>query len=183
MRTVADIEKELNAFEAQFHVMKPAAGTPNRKTLYAAAIAEASRAACLPENVARRNALLAELKAARRSAKARAVAAVKAADPEHRLRQWVYRQLRKLGFRRESKQYGTASAYYARPRRDGQCLRVRISDHAVPLTAERAYNALNGGFTWADAEYIAVETGSRAEAWLAARYLVTVRRMVRREAK
>lgn len=39
---------------------------------------------------------------------------------------------------------GGSSFYYSKGDR-----RLRVSDHDVPLTAEREYNASNGGFSWA----------------------------------
>lgn len=38
---------------------------------------------------------------------------------------------------------GGSSFYYSKGER-----RLRVSDHDVPLTAEREYNAANGGFSW-----------------------------------
>lgn len=90
-----------------------------------------------------------------------------------RLVAWIYRRLRKMGFIRETE--SGASRYYALGN-----FQVRISDHEVPLTAERSNAYFTGGRTWAESGWsLVVEEGSRAECWRAARWLVDVRRQVK----
>lgn len=157
-RTIDQIQAEIDNFEQQFRTAKlPAPGTPNRKLIYREALAEDHRRACLQENIARRLALHAELSAAVRSAKAKAAAARKAADPMHQERQRIFRELRKLGFKREYT--SGSSAYYRR-----RMLMVRISDHEVPMTAERQCALDNGGRTWANSRMSFI-VGEDFEAW------------------
>ena len=144
MRTVAEIQAEIDTFEAQFRDWPEIpAGTPFRKQLQREAIDAAHKRACLPENIKRRLALMAERQRARRSETAKTAAAVRQADPEHRERQRIFRELRKMGFRREFT--SNRSAYYSRG-----SLQVRVSDHEVPLTAEREWNMSMGGKSWAN---------------------------------
>jgi len=165
MRTVAEIQADIDAFEAGFRDWPVIpAGTENRKRLQREAIDAAYARACLPENVTKRLALIAERKAAKRSETARKTAARLAADPEHQERQRIFRELRKLGFKREHT--SGRSAYYSRGG-----FQVRISDHCVPMTAEREWNqAVNGFRTWASSHWSFV-VGSddviTADEWLA----------------
>ena len=140
-RSVEEIQAEILDFDQSFIPPAIPAGTPDRKRLQRETRDEANRRACLPENVERRIFLWQEKRVAERAAKARQVAARRAADPEHQERQRIFRELRLLGFKRE---YASGkSAYY---RRDFVC--VRISDHDVPMTPERAHDIANGGFSW-----------------------------------
>lgn len=164
MRTVAEIQAEIDAFESQFRAEFVPAGTPFRRQLEREAHAEAHARACLPENIAKRLALHAERRAAERSATARKAAARLATDPEHQERQRIFRELRKLGFKRE---YTSGrSAYYSRGG-----FQVRISDHCVPMTAEREWNqAVNGFRTWASSHWsfvIGSDDVITADEWLA----------------
>ena len=165
MRTVAEIQAEIDSFEASFRDWPVIpAGTENRKHLQREAIDTAHARACLPENVTERLALIAERKAAKRSETGRKTAARLAADPEHQERQRIFRELRKLGFKRE---YTSGrSAYYSRGG-----FQVRISDHDVPMTAEREWNqAVNGFRTWASSRWSFVIGGDdviTADEWLA----------------
>lgn len=169
-RTPEQIQQEIDAFESQFaHTVIPP-GTPNRRALQRQADADRLARATTPENVARRLALLAELRKARRSAAARDRAAALAVDPVHQVRQWVYRHLRKMGFRRETRS-GSGSAYY----RLGD-LTVRVSDHEVPETEARMESRMSGGWTWANNRYSLDQITTR---FAAARWLVEIRREVR----
>lgn len=143
MRTIQQIELSIREFEDQFIPETIPAGTKDRKRLQAEAYREARARSCLPENVATRLAMHAELKKATTSARRASVAAAKKADPIHNARQVMFRELRRIGFSRES--VSGKSAYY----RCGD-IKVRVSDHDVPMTAERSYNIANGGFSWAN---------------------------------
>jgi hypothetical protein len=145
-RTEAEITAELEAFEAQFRPAAPPPGTPFRKQLWREACAAAHALACQPENIERRLALLAELRAAKRSATAKRAAVIRAADPTQRERARIFRALRAIGFKRECT--SGKSAYY---RRNGMV--VRVSDHEVPETDERRWNMDNGGRSWANSRW------------------------------
>lgn len=148
MRTVEEIMAEIVAFEAQFRPEIIPAGTPNRKQLQEQARQVAHQISCRPENVDKRWELLKEMRKAKRSENAKRVAAIRKSDPEHNARQKLFRELRKLGFKR----YTTSgkSAYYEHE----TCgLRVRVSDHSVPMTPERIHNMNYGGRSWADSQW------------------------------
>ena len=130
----------------------------------------AHAAACLPANIAKRLAFIAEYKKAERSENAKAAAVRRAADPEEQIRQRVFRHLRRMGFRGEIRTQ-SGSTYYR-----FADLTVRVSDHDVPMTDDRAGAVLWGGRTWADNGWSLVVTTGFA----AARWLVDVRRCVRR---
>ena len=72
-------------------------------------------------------------------------------DMAKKVRRAIQKTLRTNGFRLEYTKGG--SNYYTKFEDTGRHT-VRVSDHDVPLTPERAYNANNGGFSWADAEYL-----------------------------
>jgi len=76
-------------------------------------------------------------------------AAEKAATQLHRtIRRAVQAELRCLGYARE-KTTGSGSNYYQRwDDAINDWSRVRIADHTVPETAERAHNVAHGGFSW-----------------------------------
>jgi len=98
-----------------------------------------------PEKVAaRRAAYLAttweERQQARRAAEAREEQREEAAE---QLRQVIARHLQRKGWLRDGGDGG--SMYFRRGKQV-----VRVSDHDVPMTAERIYNVGNGGFSWAD---------------------------------
>lgn len=76
-----------------------------------------------------------------------------------RERRRVFARLRAMGFRRE--RTSGPSAYY---RRGG--LVVRVSDHEVPMTAERSHNRESGGRTWAESRWSLVLGEDDADAWL-----------------
>ena len=78
------------------------------------------------------------------------------------LRRWINRKLHKMGFRRQRASGG--SDYYHL----GHCINVRVSDHEVPMTAEREWNsAFNGGFTWANTDLSHVLTTQEdAAVWI-----------------
>lgn len=141
-RTPAEIRSEIAAFESQFVPATIPAGTPDRKRLQREATDAAHAVSCQPANIARRLALLDELRKAETAAKRRATLAAKAADPQEQTRQWLMRWLRRFGLRREGRS-GSGSTYYSR----GE-IRVRLSDHDVPETDERRYVVENGGFSW-----------------------------------
>lgn len=82
----------------------------------------------------------------------------------------AFKNLRRWGFRREHA--SEASAYYLR---DSDGARVRVSDHEVPETPEREYNAANGGFSWATR---GLQIRVDAAPYEFARNLVAVRRRV-----
>lgn len=148
MKTLEEITAEIEAFESQFRpeIVPPA--TPNRKRLQEDLWQAAHKLACLPENIAKRLELHAERKKIMRSTKAKKVAEIRKMDPEHQVRQKLFRELRRLGFER----YTTSgrSAYYEH-RETG--LRVRVSNHHVPMTPERSHNMNNGGSSWSDSQW------------------------------
>lgn len=168
MRTESEITAELQAFESQFRQTAIPAGTPNRKALQLAENERCHQLACLPENIAKRLALLAELTKVRKSAKLKSSAALRKANPLLQLRSWIYRRLRKMGFVRET-QTATGSAYYRCGSR-----RVRISDHEVPDTEQRQYNRANGGYSWANNRF-SFEIQHDTTWIAAAKWLVAVR--------
>lgn len=93
---------------------------------------------------------------------------------QDKLRARVFYHLRKMGFVREHT--SGRSAYY-RTRLAVIDLRVRVSDHDVPLTCEREFNRNAGGFTWADSGYsIDLTAVSAIEA---GRWLVGLRKEIR----
>ena len=83
--------------------------------------------------------LRAELRRAERSAAARQ----RAARPEARLRRYVFRQLRRMGFERETT--SGRSGYY---RHDTHDLTVRVSNHEVPWTPAREDARFAGRRGW-----------------------------------
>lgn len=91
-------------------------------------------------------------------AKLEAAAAVKRAAVTAE-RPKVFAALRRLGFKREHT--SGVSAYY----RKGVMM-VRVSDHEVPLTAERDYNLQNGGRSWANSRWSFVIGENNLEDWL-----------------
>ena len=170
MRSTKEIQADRDAFEVQFKPAVIPAGTPDRKRLQDEASKAAHAAACLPANIAKRLAFIAEYKKAERSENAKAAAVRRAADPEEQIRQWVFRHLRRMGFKREIRTQ-SGSTYYR-----FADLTVRVSDHDVPMTDDRASAVLWGLRTWADNGWSLVVTTGFA----AARWLVDVRRCVRR---
>jgi len=77
----------------------------------------------------------------------------KAAQPRiEKLRSELIKSLRGLGFKQEFKSKG--SQYFvlqnARDKFSTTPLRVRVSDHQVPMTGERQHAIDTGGFTWAE---------------------------------
>lgn len=174
-RPVATIEAELAAFEAQFRPVYPPAGTPDRCRIIDRGWLWCRAASHLPENVARRKALWAERAAAQRSERARAAASRRAASPQAQLRAWIYRQLRQMGFAREHASESGSAYYFCNG------LSVRVSNHAVPLTASREAAWTNGARSWAENRWSLDSLDSKRDA---ARWLVEVRREVRqREAR
>lgn len=132
------------------------AGTPNRKNIIAA-IRDAIHAAIhTPDRVAERAAALAQT---RRDIMARRRAARLASSPDHAERHRVYRELRAMGFRRTH--VSGRSAYYTRG-----CLTLRVSDHAVPMTAEREHALVNGGQSWASSSRSLVLGDDDVDEWL-----------------
>jgi hypothetical protein len=169
--TTHEIESRIVEFERQFWTPRIPPGTPNRRQLQRIADQEARDAACEPEVIAERLALLIALRRARRSEAARAAWQARRADPRTAIRQLVFHHLRGMGFKREHT--SGSSAYYRRG-----LLTVRVSDHEVPMTDERAYNRENGGKSWADSSWSFVidrDTSRMA----ALRWLVEIRREVR----
>jgi hypothetical protein len=65
-------------------------------------------------------------------------------EPHARVRQRVLRELRTLGFTREHTS-GPSAYYVCDDASTHHPLRVRVSDHEVPLTGDRSA----AGFTWA----------------------------------
>ena len=114
-------------------------GTPNRTKLMAAARSDSG----LGDLVELRREIYDELEARRKAWLRSSMAAERAADPQQKLRRWVFRWLRKLGFSREHT--SGESAYYCH----ATGLAVRVSQHEVPDNPERDWNAQNGGFSWA----------------------------------
>lgn len=175
MRSVREIEKARDEFERTFFARQIPPGTPNRRALQREANEEAHSRSLLPANVARRDALWAELQSARRSERARIRAAIRGRDPVHKLRRWVFRRLRKMGFVRGFT--SGRSAYYLHIIGN---LEVRVSDHAVPMTDARQSNREQGCQTWADTwRSLEIGDGSFATCLAAARWLVEVRRQLR----
>ena len=178
--TVARVEKVIHRFRDRFRVLLAdfPKGIENRKKIYRAACDESRERERLPHHRARDAKICNLLKRARRSESARKAARRRAEDPACQLRQRVLATLRRLGFARECATSG-ASAYYQHREHD---VCVRISDHSVPMTAERFNDQLEGHFTWAGGmgNEIIIEEGSSAEAMNAARELVSVRRQIRR---
>jgi hypothetical protein len=143
-RPSVDIQRDVDEFGAQFRAEPIPPGTPNRKLLQRAARDAAHARSCEPDHIAIRLALFAELRAARSSEnRSRAMRRIWS-DPVFVLRQRVYRALNQIGLRREHTSR-SGSAYYSDP---AGKIRVRVSDHHVPETAERDYSAANGGWSW-----------------------------------
>ena len=159
--TGAEIQQELHAFEAQFRAdVEIPKGTPYRRRLREEALNAALAIAWLPRNVERRVKLIADLRKAKRAEKAALRRELRPLlDPNYDERQRVFRALRKLGFRRE---YASgSSAYYT----NGP-ISVRISDHDVPTTPERDWNAANGGRSWAGSGLSLVVGRDDADQWI-----------------
>lgn len=76
----------------------------------------------------------------------------------------VLARLRKMGFKRECT--SGRSAYYYVFCGDFSTMKVRVSDHYVPLTAERSYNLENGGRSWANSALSLVIGEESADEWL-----------------
>lgn len=136
-------------------------GTPNRKIIHRermaarrAAIDAAMAAAGFSYSAFRD----AEIKRLRQEEKAAKTPAQKEAESARRR---IFTALRKLGFKREHT--SGASAYYSHIRAG---LTVRISDHDVPMTAEREHNLAHGGRSWANSRFsFVLGDGCEAE-WL-----------------
>jgi len=147
-RTAAASEA-LAAFNAKFRPATIPAGAENRQALQAAENERALAAAALPQNQAEHRRLLAAWVAAERSEKAIIRAIRLAASPAHVLRQAIFARLRRGGYVREHRSE-SGSVYCARPRDDGTGIdRVRVSDHGVPMSRDRADSEWSGGSTWA----------------------------------
>ena len=82
------------------------------------------------------------------------------------VRRTIQGQMRRAGFRLARSSGG--SNYYERITDAGETQAVRISDHEVPLTAERQFNSDTGGHTWAGADYLDVGDFETPEAARAA---------------
>lgn len=87
-----------------------------------------------------------------RAAEAREEQREEAAD---QLRRAVAGHLQRKGWVREGGEGG--SMYFRRGKQV-----VRVSDHEVPMTAERIYNVGSGGFSWADtSRSLVIRPGTR----------------------
>lgn len=123
-----------------------------------------------PEKVAARRAVYRamtweEREQACRAAEAREEQREEAAE---QLRQAVAGHLQRKGWVREGGEGG--SMYFRRGKQV-----VRVSDHDVPMTAERIYNVSSGGFSWADtSRSLVIKPGSKP--MQALRWVVAVSR-------
>ena len=159
------------------------AGTPNRKKLQARLDYESGYAGARKawsEAHATERFICPECKAERiefeRHVQTIAADRRRRTDAARALRPWVLRRLRKMGFVREHT--SGKSAYYYHAQAPDFC--VRVSDHEVPLSNERSYNRETPGrHTWADS-WRSLVLDSRMDFCAAARWLVEIRREVRR---
>jgi hypothetical protein len=161
-KTAAELRAELDAWEHQFRPAFIPPGTPYRRHLQQEANAAAHARACLPANIDYRVGMTTQIVAAMRHERAVAVARkrqAREATPQGQDRKRVMRALREMGFRRDHT--SGLSAYYCLGR-----LTVRISDHEVPLTAERLDALDSGRRSWADSRWSFVPGNVDAEEWL-----------------
>lgn len=168
---IAELETQIDAWEAEHRPISYPPGTPHRRRLNQEAEAE-----CLARRrrdghqidpqCRERNALLATL---RRSRVARAASAARR-TPEQAKKRWATKWLRKLGFARECTTE-SGSSYYERFI-GNRWVRIRVADHNVPWTQERAEAA----WSWATHGRQIDVTQSYMEI---ARKLVEIRQQVR----
>lgn len=163
----------LDAFDREYprpSEIRVLAGTSNRKRLQREAFEQWAKA----ESVYRtaRYPLAAAYRAVVQREVRSSAAKTRASEPESVMRRKVFAHLRRMGFKRET--VSGASAYYQRG-----LLKVRVSDHEVPLTAEREHNIKQGGMSWANSSRsIVIDPRDPVGA---ARWLVEIRRLVRAE--
>lgn len=132
------------------------AGTPFKRQLEREQWAKVEAAAHSPARSQAMSDLITRLFREARSEKAKA----RAADPVACERRRIFSALRKLGFVREHT--SGASAYY----RCGSLV-VRVSDHEVPMSAEREFNLQNGGRSWANSRWsFVIGSDDCFESWL-----------------
>lgn len=73
-------------------------------------------------------------------------------EKEKWLRRNIYRRLRKMGFERDHKS-DSGSVYYTGLYK-GEFVRMRVSNHEIPMTEQRMHERANGGFSCCDREII-----------------------------
>jgi hypothetical protein len=144
-RPSSEINKDLKDLRIK-NVEMPPPGTVNRKKILQAAIEDYKSQYYHPDRQQKIKALNLELKSAQKSERLKETIARKKADPKVQLQQFAHKKLKEFGFEREVKS-SSGSAYYNNPVSQ---IRVRVSDHKIPSTAEREHNSENGGFTWSN---------------------------------
>jgi hypothetical protein len=147
-----EVQAACNAFEAQF-APKPVPQDASKQERIDAQKA-AFAASTTPEAIRERLRITKILAKARNKVaskkgkeKAKKVHEIRMEiDDEYRKQHETGQKLQELGYKREHKS-NSGSEYWTATAKDGQTIKVRVSDHDVPETAERSHAASQGGFS------------------------------------